>query len=116
MTSDRPLTDLQLKVLKGLDRARRTSSYPMTPNEIGHAIGARIIQGGRGQGGRGRGSRTFGLAQQIIPVLTSLSRGRGLIAHVGRRDGRSGAAYALTDAGRRYLEDQPQPERGAGHA
>lgn len=95
--SERPLTRLSLSVLY----AMRELGDDRTPNEIGAQAGAKPVTGG-GRPGRGRGHRTFGNAQQIIPVLTSL-RKRGLIEFGYRRDGRSGTAYSLTAAGRDLL-------------
>jgi hypothetical protein len=80
---------------------------PMTGNEIGLAVNAKTIRGGRGQGGRGRGARTFGPAQQVIPVLTAL-RKRGLTTHAARPDGMSGTADRITDEGRAWLRENPR--------
>jgi hypothetical protein len=89
--AERPLTDLQRRVLLAL-LARDPN--PMTGNELGLAVrAARVRRGG------GTWSGYQGPAQRIIPVITSLRR-RGLIWHVRRPDGLSGTADVLTEAGR----------------
>lgn len=92
----RPITDRQRAVLEYL-REHGNS----TPAEIAYGIGMDelppVIGSGSGAG-RGSGHRVFNPAQRIISSLTGLA-GRGLIVHLARLDGRSGASYAITDAG-----------------
>ena len=119
--AERPLTELQVRVLRAMAYLDGESRYPRahTPNQIGYQAGAKRVEGsGRGNG-RGSGHRVFGPAQQIIPTLTSL-RKRGLIGLTSRPDGWSGTAYYLTDAGERSLyrrldwwfDDSPTPSDG----
>lgn len=101
--TEKPLTDLQRRVLLGLLHMEATEEgrWAWSPNEIGMEIGTKTITGsGRGNG-RGSGHRVFGAAQQIIPTLTSLDyRHRGLISSTRRDDGMSGSAFRLTPTGR----------------
>jgi len=96
--SKQPLSDLQCKVLLAL-----LDEGAMAPNNIGSAVGAKRVQGGRGLGGRGKGHRSFGLAQQIIPPLNGLKK-RGLVVVHRRADGRSGSEYSLTGRGRQTAQ------------
>lgn len=99
MTEDRPLTDLQRRVLRAIHELDELDDgWRHTPNQIGARAGAKTVTGSGAGWGRGSGYRVFGLAQQIIPTLTSLRR-RELIGVTSRDDGRSGTAYYLTDEG-----------------
>lgn len=108
MTVPASLSDLQRKVLLALE-----ADGAMTANQIGGAIGARHVQGGRGNSGRGQGHRSFGLAQQIIPPLNGL-HGRSFVARHRRADGRSGTEYSLTPEGRRVAEQLREKEAQSG--
>lgn len=95
--AERPLTERQEKIvlyLLGLQEAR-SRDFPPTPNEIACAIG---LDGDRARRLRGPWSGQMGPAQRVIGSLNGLS-GRKLIGHMRRRDGYSGSAYGLTDAG-----------------
>lgn len=101
--SERPLTERQEAILLAMLKHERqadavAASYGMTANDIGGALGLPAVQGGRGAGGRGSGHRTFGPAQRVIRSLNGLGT-RKLVEGARRRDGRSGSAYALTEAG-----------------
>lgn len=94
VASDRPLTERQQQVLVMLlDVRNGGGGYPMTPNEIGSKLdlpSARRI--------RGPWSGPMAPAQRVIGTLNGLSA-REMVSPRARRDGRSGSAYGLTDAG-----------------
>lgn len=96
--ADRPLTERQEHLLVTLLdlRAGRIEQrgYPPTPNELAMAMGIERTA----RRARGPWSGLMAPAQHIIGTLNGL-RGRGLVGTAGRRDRKSGTAYALTDAG-----------------
>lgn len=63
-----------------------------------HLIKRPADKRGRGNG-RGDGHRSMSLAVRVVPTIMAL-RKRGLLGGVSRRDGLSGGADALTDAGK----------------
>jgi hypothetical protein len=91
--AERPLTDLMQRVLVATLDARDREHYPPTPNEVGHRLN--LVPARRR---RGPWSGPMGAAQRVITPLVALSQ-RGLLTFARRRDGRSGTAYGLTDAG-----------------
>lgn len=94
MPKPRPLSPLMVRCLEVM-----ADGGSMTGNDIGHAAGARRIRRQRGPW-----SGYQGPAQQVIPCLTALEA-RGLIRNAERRDGLSGTAYRITDAGRAALAE-----------
>lgn len=89
----RPLTPLMLQILAAMKP--RQFDDGMTGNEIGLAVGE---QWGNVRRGGSRWSGGMGPAQRIIFPLSALYR-RGLVAPAERRDGLTGTAYRITQAG-----------------
>lgn len=95
------LTDRQEAVLAWLYDNR--GAHP--PSHIAYGIGMDQLPAVTGSGsgaGRGSGHRVFNPAQRIISSLTGLVA-RKLVGHRRRPDGRSGVAYAISDAGARRI-------------
>lgn len=79
-------------------RALARKGVAMTGNEIGYGCG---FSTGQCTGHMRSGS--MGPAQRVIGALNALRR-RGYIDFAERRDGRTGTAYALTNAGRAFCK------------
>lgn len=100
MAGPRPLTERQQAVLLILlARYEETGSSlygpnQMTPNEIGAKLDLPPARRARGPW-----AGNMGPAQRVIGTLNGLHNVRGLISHAQRRDGMSGSAYRLTQAG-----------------
>lgn len=90
---DRPLTDLQKRILLVLAGAD-SDYHALTSNDIGHRCGFRT-----GSDRIAHDGRVMGAANRVNFPMYSL-RKRGLIWFSPRTDGLSGTAYRLTDAGR----------------
>lgn len=87
----RPLTERMEKILVVLLEADES----MTGNQIGHALG--FSHGMHGDRHSRRGKR-MGAANRVNFAVTALKR-RGLVTYARRRDGLSGSATMLTEAG-----------------
>lgn len=77
----------------------------MTPNDIAARLGFRR---GQDHNRHSHNGRIMAPAQRVIFPLTAL-RSRGLVALASRVDGRSGSAYAITDAGELWIKEHPLP-------
>jgi hypothetical protein len=100
------MTERMRQVLDALARLEERGTDPATPNEIAWEAGFREGPQRHGHGGKGGWSGQMAPAQHIIFSLNAL-RNRELVAMMGRRDGLSGMAYMLTDAGREARREHP---------
>lgn len=107
--ADRPLTERQVAILGVLADA---GGRPVTPNDIGWALG---FQPGEHKLFRKGHQRSMGPAQKVIGSLNGLKR-RDYIRPTRRQDGLSGTAYWLTSTGRSALllarKEKAAGERG----
>ena len=91
------VTERMRQVLEVLAR----NGGAMTCNEIGYACG---FTSGMAGGRISHNGKSMGPANRVNFAVTALER-RGLVAFGHRRDGLSGSAYRITDAGRSALRD-----------
>lgn len=75
------------------------SYYGMTAAALGFALGFRPGDARHGNHGTGNVARVMSPAVHVTPAITGLQR-RKLVRLAPRRDGLSGTAHGLTDAGR----------------
>lgn len=90
------MTERQVAILGVLADA---GGLPVTPNDIGWALG---FQPGEHKLFRKGHQRSMGPAQKVIGSLNGLKR-RCFVRPTRRADGLSGTAYVLTSAGRLAL-------------
>lgn len=95
------MTERMRQVLDALARLEARGKVPAPAADIAWEAGFRTGQDARRSA---RDGRTMSPAQRVIFPLHALSAGE-LVALGRRRDGLSGTAYVLTDAGRQARND-----------